>query len=234
MNDNFAGEPKPSKMGLLMEKRNAVIPLLVILALFGAIAFGAVGGYVWYQNQKATEITYSGPCDSRIPFTTFTDSEWGYSISYPETWFLESYKPGENRPGSAGPEGLSPEEISYYMAALATVDGNFSPQFSEDGEVMRVFLERDPIDPDFSLDTYLEQLREDGDLGTIEGRLIKLDNLFGSVVTMVSDGRSTRFVYLDVAPYTYVLNFNALAGVHQESCLAVADRIQNSFTLNSR
>lgn len=226
--EKVAGSSKMRKM----LKHKSFIPILVLFALGVALAGGiAVGGYLWHQNQQ--QVSYSGPCDSRIPFTTFTDSNWGYSISYPETWFIESYGVGDNVAGSVQPENAKPEELPYYMAVLATVDGNFSPQYSEEGEVMSVFLERDPIDPNFSLEDTLQTLRDQGDLGTVDGWPISIDGLLGSIVTMVDESGYTSFVSLDSAPYTYVLNFNVTAGSQQEACLVITDRIKDSFNLTS-
>jgi hypothetical protein len=216
----------------MINKKNVLLVTIVLLGFFtAALCIGVAGGYLFFLGQRKSRLAYSGPCDPQIPFTTFTDDEWGYSISYPETWFIERYDPGEKRTGSAGPEGLKPEETSYYMSSIATIKGNFNPQYSEDGEVIRIFLEREPIDPDFSLNYYLEQLREGGDLGEINGRLIELNQLQGSEVTMLSEKWNTRFVYLDATPYTYVLNFNIPASSQQEACLAITDRIQSRFML---
>ncbi len=220
-----------------MNKKVGIIALgLLLLWAFGAALIGgiAVGGYLWYQSRQEPAVTYSGPCDPRIPFTTFTDSDWGYSISYPETWFIKSYGVGENVAGSVQPEGATPEELPYQIATIATVEGNFSPQSSEDNEAIRIFLERDKIDPGFSLEETVQVLREQGDLGTIDGWPLSIGGLTGSIVTMVDETGYTSFVYLDSDPFTYVLEFRIDPGSQQEACVVVSERIQNSFVPNPR
>lgn len=118
-------------------KRNAAIPLVVFVILgFSAAVLGILGGYFWYQSQQEEEIICSGLCDPRVPFTTFTDPDFGYSISYPGTWFIESYNPW-GRLGTGEP-GSQPE----YLLALATIAGNYAPDLSQAGEVIQLHITR--------------------------------------------------------------------------------------------
>ncbi len=207
-------------------------PLLIWLLLL-AVAAG-IGIYVWFSSPPTESASYASPCDPDIPFTTLTDDDWGYSVSHPETWYMQTYEPGENVASSAGPEDADPEELSYFMGALATEAGNFSPQYTQDGELIRLFLGRDPFIPDFSLEEYLDQIRGDEDLGIVDGRHIRIDGSAGSSVTMINENLNTRFVYLDAPPFTYSLKFEIFAGPHQEQCIAVSHRIQDSFRLSSK
>jgi len=226
-------------------KRKGFIPILVVVLL--ALAALSTGGYLWYQNQPPSEeevgseeITYSDPCDPRIPFTTFTDPDFGYSIQYPETWFIESYEPGERWAVSAVPENIDPEMIPYTMLAIATIDGDFGPDYSEEGEVARVFLSRFIFDPGFDLDGHLATLRqqseEQGYGLDYQGEWITVGTLEGSVLTVTGDNYSwiNRDVSLDLSPYTYSLDAGVWVGPEQEACLSAVDRIQNSFTLISQ
>jgi hypothetical protein len=224
-----------------MNKKIGIIALGVLLLwAFGVALVGgvAVGGYLWYQNQQQT--TYSGPCDPRIPFTTFTENDWGYSISYPETWFVESYKPGENVAASALPEDTKPEEIPYFMVALATVEGNFSPQLSEEGELVRLFLGRFILDPSFDLSEHLATLRaqnEEFGFGlAYDGGLTTVGGLQGYFLTTSGEDESwlTRDVSLDGPTHNYTLEGSVAVGESQSACLLILEKIQESFTLNTQ
>jgi hypothetical protein len=242
MEEQLEKASESGKMGKVL-KHKAFIPLaiLAILAL-GTVLLGgiAVGGYLWYQSQKAEPITYSGPCDPRILFKTFTDSDWGYSISYPETWFIESYKPGEMWAASALPEDTKPEDIPYYMAAFVTLDGNFSPQFSEENELARLFLGRFILDPSFDLSEHLATLRsqnEEFGFGlTYDGGLTTVGGLQGYFLTTSGEDESwlTRDVSLDGPTHNYTLEGSIAAGESQPACLLILEKIQESFTLNTK
>lgn len=213
-----------------MNKKLGIIALGVLLLwAFGVALVGgiAVSGYLWYQSQQ--KVAYSGPCDPRIPFKTFTDSDWGYSISYPETWFIESYKPGE-RFGTGDPG-------AEYALVISNLEGNFGPDYSlgeedydQDTQVVRVFVYRGSKDPNQSVieaEGGIDSLR---DLPNFEEVTISGLNGFLSYDNPPSSDWVSYWMELGDGGYIISLDASIWGGFNYTACRDVAVDILQSFS----
>jgi len=215
-----------------MNKKIGIIALGVLLLwAFGVALVGgvAVGGYLWYQNQQQT--IYSGPCDPRIPFTTFTENDWGYSISYPETWFIESYKPGE-RIGTGDPG-------AEYTFAISNLGGNFAPDYSlgeenydQDTQVVRIFVYRGSKDPNQSVieaEGGIESLR---DLPNFKEVTISGLRGFLSYENPTNLDWGSYWMELGDGRYIISLDSNIWGGSEYTACRNVAADVLQSFKIH--
>lgn len=224
-----------------MKRTIAIVGLLIVIGVLGILAYlqltptmqvsptpGATRNPT--QSPTATEAA-TGPCRPDIEFVTFSDPDFGYSIEYPKDWYIESYSPGERQYGSGG-------KLPNLMLAIAAIDGDFSPQVSQQGDVGRLFVIRQDVDST-TLSDYLavqEEQNKTYNFGlTFSGENLTVDFLPGFRVITRGPNQTgvSNIVFLSSSTHSFVLQGSVLAGQSETQCLGTINKIQETFKLNS-
>lgn|GEM_PF-2323277 len=98
-----------------------IATLVVLLGILGALLVGGgvYFGWRYYSNQvEPSNPTPTAKVDETTDWQTYNNTDFGYTIKYPQTWYF--YKAGFNPPPPAGiflankPEGTAPLDYSSF------------------------------------------------------------------------------------------------------------------------